>query len=803
MTDSSTQQDTDYQKILNLSLELYEKNKSNESAKKIIALCENSLYPDIPQKIINIHDLDKNQVESYLSIGKYFLRTGNYKSAIKVFSEATSTFKENAVAWSYFIKSLNRNGAKTQAQNKLNEALKKTKRHPAIINLKTPFATSNRYANECLKTLEITKLNALKEKKPSSNDLVDLAYYHYASAQYFNLTSNPSLALSNILISLEVVPSEYSFWCLLARILLSMDESNNAFTAATEAFTLEPNNYTLDHLLLTSNKTRNFHLVEHQIKELLEKKPKSTELINLFAKKQHLNQEYENAIKTLETSLSIKKDNPETLHQIGLLYFEIKQYEKAFLNLRKLFEKNSNYLNKTNTLLYSILSACFLNEWDFIDHNLGRLFSTLEKSTKLDNIAAAFFIMSLTDDFKTHAHVANLTSKTVAPIKHEVLTERFKIYPNHEKIRIGYLSGDIGTHIVSELFLRKLRYLNTDIFTPYVYSYRKGDISKNRIEVQELSQFYDIKDMSDREAAAMISSHEIDILIDLTVYTSSSRSNIMSYRPAPIQMHEIGFSSTSGASEVYDYMLVNKQLLCDDNIDYYAESLVLYENTESSYLRKHTFDNKISKLSYNLPEDKFILASFNEPFKITKHIFNLWCQILQRNEDTVLWIYVPDEYRRNNILREASKNNISENRLVFTDNVPLDIHQQRLHLADLLLDTFPYGNHSSAKFSLESGTPIIAYQGKSQASRISSLHLKRVGLECLIAQNDEDFVDVASRYIHDSTFRNSCLSTLEYVLNNAPDLTQTTYSLYQKALESIYNRFKENPSIEAKQTFEI
>ncbi|MFN3880263.1 MAG: hypothetical protein ACK4L8_02395 [Nitrincola lacisaponensis] len=807
MTDISIQQDSNYQRILDLSFSTYDKVKSNESAKKIIELCENSLYPDIPQKIIKISDLDVNSIESYLSIGKYYLRMEDYKNAISIFSNVISKFKDNPASWGYLIKSLQRNGAKNQAQNKINDALKRTKRHPAIVNLKTPFATTNTYANSCLRTLDINQLRKLKNKKPSSNNLIDLAYYHYASAQYFHLTNDPSLALSNVLISLEVVPTEYSFWCLLARILISMDESSNAFTAALEAYTLEPNAYTLDHLLLTSNKTRNFHLVENQIKRRIEKKPKSIESINLYAKKQHLNQEYESSIQTLEHSLGINENHPETLHQLGLLYFEVKNYEKSFLYLNKLFDINEKYLSKVNTLLYCTLCACFLNEWEFIDKNLNKLLSLFDEISKLDNIAAAFFIMSLTDDFKKHAHIARLTSKTVLSKKTEHLTERFNVYPDHKKIRIGYLSGDIGNHIVSELFLRKLKYLNTEKFTPYVYSYRKNDNSENRIEVMSLSEFYDIKDMSDRDAAIMIANHEIDILVDLTVYTSSSRSNIMSYRPAPIQLHEIGFSSTSGASDIYDYMLVNQELLYSDNIEYYAESLVLYKNSEHFSLRRHTADKLLDKSSYNLPDGKFVLASFNEPFKITKHMFGLWCQVLEKNPNTVLWIFVPDEYRRKNIIREAQRNGINPNRLIFTENIPLEQHKKRLHLADLLLDTFPYGNHSSAKFSLESGTPIVAYQGKSQASRISSLHLKRAGLENLVAQTDDQFIGIASQYINDDTFRNNCLRRLEQTLNSSLDFTnadtRNTSSIYITALESIYNRFKENPSIEAKQTFEI
>ena len=47
-----------------------------------------------------------------------------------------------------------------------------------------------------------------------------------------------------------------------------------------------------------------------------------------------------------------------------------------------------------------------------------------------------------------------------------------------------------------------------------------------------------------------------------------------------------------------------------------------------------------------------------------------------------------------NILKEAKLNNIDEKRLIFAKRVKIQEHLKRLKLADIFLDTFPYGAHT-------------------------------------------------------------------------------------------------------------
>ena len=72
----------------------------------------------------------------------------------------------------------------------------------------------------------------------------------------------------------------------------------------------------------------------------------------------------------------------------------------------------------------------------------------------------------------------------------------------------------------------------------------------------------------------------------------------------------------------------------------------------------------------------------------------------------------------------------------------------RLELFDIILDSFPYGSHSTAAEALFIGKiPLITLKGNSFHSRIGSSLLKSVGLEKLVTQNLKEYFETTDFYI--------------------------------------------------------
>ena len=178
----STENNDDYNIILEQTINIYKKSPKDISIPKIIELYENSQFNNIPLEVIKISYKDNLKIETALAFGKYLLRSNNLKEALLAFEISLKIDPKNIAAWAFTVITLRNIGAKKAAENKVTEALKKTKRHPGIINLKTPYSSNNIYANKCLTTDKIDALNSLIQQKPKSNDVGELSYYHYAFA---------------------------------------------------------------------------------------------------------------------------------------------------------------------------------------------------------------------------------------------------------------------------------------------------------------------------------------------------------------------------------------------------------------------------------------------------------------------------------------------------------------------------------------------------------------------------------------------------------------------------------------------
>ena len=83
---------------------------------------------------------------------------------------------------------------------------------------------------------------------------------------------------------------------------------------------------------------------------------------------------------------------------------------------------------------------------------------------------------------------------------------------------------------------------------------------------------------------------------------------------------------------------------------------------------------------------------------------------------------------------------MSAERILFAQKAANPHHLARIPLADLFLNSTPYGAHSTAADALTMGLPILTLQGRSFASRFCSSVVAAAGLEDLICRTPEEYV---------------------------------------------------------------
>ena len=145
------------------------------------------------------------------------------------------------------------------------------------------------------------------------------------------------------------------------------------------------------------------------------------------------------------------------------------------------------------------------------------------------------------------------------------------------------------------------------------------------------------------------------------------------------------------------------------------------------------------RTSRGLPADAFVLCCFNGNYKITPDIFDIWCTLLRRIEDSVLWLFVANPQARRNLVAEAQRRGIAADRLYWAETMPLASHLGRIRNADLFLDTLPVNAHTTASDALWAGLPVLTVTGESFISRVAASLLHAAGVPELITTDLDDY----------------------------------------------------------------
>jgi predicted O-linked N-acetylglucosamine transferase (SPINDLY family) len=116
-------------------------------------------------------------------------------------------------------------------------------------------------------------------------------------------------------------------------------------------------------------------------------------------------------------------------------------------------------------------------------------------------------------------------------------------------------------------------------------------------------------------------------------------------------------------------------------------------------------------------------------------MFGTWCNILKSVGNSVLWLMCHDDGARIRLRSVAESHGVNVDRLVFADLVPIETHRARLPLADVALDTFPCGGHTTCNDLLWAGVPVLTIAGETFASRVAASLVRTMGLSEL-ATND-------------------------------------------------------------------
>lgn len=338
-------------------------------------------------------------------------------------------------------------------------------------------------------------------------------------------------------------------------------------------------------------------------------------------------------------------------------------------------------------------------------------------------VMEAFESLALFTDPRVHLHCAQIVAKGLSATTRPHPARA----PRSGKIRVGYLSSDLHNHATVHLMGEVFERHDRDAFEVVAFSAgpRTDDPMQRRMR-DAFDAFHDVSGLSDAELADAIFAANIEIAVDLKGYTARGRTGALAGRPAPVQVNFLGYPGTLGADFI-DYVIGDAVVTPAGCEGLYTEKIVrlphAYQPNSARPLGPAT-----TRADHGLPNGAVVFCSFNNPYKITPEVFASWMRIVAATPGSVLWLLAGEPGVAETLAAAAARAGVDPGRLVFAGEVDHAEHLARLALADVVLDTTPYGAHTTASDALWAGAPVVTCAGESFASRVAASLVTVAGL---------------------------------------------------------------------------
>jgi protein O-GlcNAc transferase len=482
-------------------------------------------------------------------------------------------------------------------------------------------------------------------------------------------------------------------------------------------------------------------------------------------------QKHEEALAALDQALRLQPNAAAAHFNRGVVLAELERHREALESYDRVLALDPGYAPALANRAMVALSLC---DWDRVAQ-----FSP-EQAVML---APPLTFLGLFADKSLQLACASGTARTLAPKPMPPMWkgERYA----HDRIRLAYVSADFREHAVAFQLAPLVERHDRARFQVIGISTGLSDDSAIRARlIKGFDRFHDFAGLNSDEIARRLREMEIDIAIDLGGHTGLSRLQIFSHRPAPVQATWLGYPGTTGAPFM-DYLIADATVAPSEDQPFYSEKLVQLPDTYFPTDPARAIGITPSRADEGLPEQGFVFCSFNNAWKITRPVFDVWMRLLAEIPQSVLWLKQPPADTRANLEKAATARGIDPARLIFADNADLDVHLARHRLADLFLDTLPYNAHATAADALWAGLPVLTCRGEAFAGRVAASLLNAVGLPELVTENLADYEALALALAREPARLQALKDRLAHNLPTAPLFDADRF---RRAIEDAYVR---------------
>jgi predicted O-linked N-acetylglucosamine transferase (SPINDLY family) len=311
------------------------------------------------------------------------------------------------------------------------------------------------------------------------------------------------------------------------------------------------------------------------------------------------------------------------------------------------------------------------------------------------------------------------------------------------RLRIGYLSGDFRMHAAAYFIEPLLAARDRSAFEVFCYQ-TVAESDERTSGFRALADHWeDVSARSDDEVVALVRAQEIDILVDLAGLTTGNRVTALGRRPAPVQISYLGYLASTGVQAI-DYRITDARADPPGVADaWYTERLLRLPRSFWCFAPHADMPEPIERAA---PDDApIVFGAFNRLTKVRPALLQLWGQLLARVPDSELWILdVTSDEVHERVVAAVAAAGVEPARIKTWSRLPAAPFWDRIRRADIALDPFPYNGGATTCECLWLGVPVVTRAGAMGFARSGASILGNAGLPELVAESDEQYLDIAA-----------------------------------------------------------
>ncbi len=480
------------------------------------------------------------------------------------------------------------------------------------------------------------------------------------------------------------------------------------------------------------------------------------------------------AIASYDEALQVNPANGPALHGRANALFELKQFAEAVRAYEATAGPDPSG-DVTGILAFSRLQCC---DWRMREND-RRALAGLQLSPG-GPIVDPFQYLAISPSPGDQKRCAEIWVQAKHPPKTpQWIGEEY----HHDRVRLAWLSADFRDHPVARAMAGVWERLDRTRFASTAICWGAPDSSEMRSRLmRSFDEWIDAEGRSDVEIARLMCQREIDIAVDLMGFTAACRPGILAARPCPVQVSFLGFAGTMGAPYI-DYLIADAVAVPDGARLHFSETVLHLPGSFFPVDNGRAPAVPMSRPEAGLPETGFVFACFNNSYKYSPEMFDVWMRLLRQIEGSVLWLSASDTAAQSNLIREAGTRQVDPARLIFAPHVAdPERHLARLGAADLFLDTLPYNAHATAADALIAGLPVVTCRGATFAGRVGASLLTAAGLPELIAEDPAGYEALALRLAREPESLRSIREKLTAARHSQPLFDTAGYATRLEAL---------------------